>query len=417
MTFTRSLIGAAASVVAAAFAAAPAWSQSAATATKPATAPMDITKEERAALLPVQQAIKAQDWAAAKAALPAAVQAARSPDAQYAIGRFELEIGLGANNVAMQARGLDHLIASGRVPATDLPVIYRNRAVLANNAGDKRGAETAFAKVVALTPRDPEALVSLAQVKKDLNKLPEAVELMQRAIDIKRAAGTPVDETWYKYTLKLAYDGRSDARLRQAAQTLSRQLIAVYPTKDNWRDALLILRDTAGLDAAAELDLLRLMRASGALAGERDWYDLAQGLASAGNYAEAKAVLDDGIAKRTIDPKKAAFAELLGAVGARLGGAREALSGDEAKAMAAANGALALKAGDAWEGHGDHARAIALYRAALRKGGVDADAVNTHLAVALLASGDRAGAESLFKSLKGSRKEVGAFWVLWLHKS
>src|SRR5687767_7950277 len=48
------------------------------------------TKEERAALVPVQTAITAKDWAAAQAALPAAVAAAQSPDALYAIARFKL---------------------------------------------------------------------------------------------------------------------------------------------------------------------------------------------------------------------------------------------------------------------------------------------------------------------------------------
>jgi len=34
--------------------------------------------------------------------------------------------------------------------------------------------------------------------------------------------------------------------------------------------------------------------------------------------------------------------------------------------------------------------------------------------MALLASGDRAGAEAAFKSLTGTRGDLGAFWVAWL---
>src|SRR5687768_17094972 len=45
-----------------------------------------FSKEERAALLPVQTAIAAKDWPAAVAALPAAQAAARGPDALYALG-------------------------------------------------------------------------------------------------------------------------------------------------------------------------------------------------------------------------------------------------------------------------------------------------------------------------------------------
>lgn len=384
---------------------------------QPAQRSFNISKEERAVLLPVQTAVTAKDWAAAQAALPAAVAAAQSPDARYAVGRFQLEIGLGANNIPMQRQGLDNLIASGQVPAADLPVIYRNQGVLANNANEKAKAEASFAKVVELSPNDPEALIALAQVKNDLRKPKEAVPLITRAIDMKRAAGQPVDESWYKYALKMAFDGRSDPALRQTSVSLSRQLVAAFPTKENWRDALLIFRDTSSLDPAAELDVLRFMRSSGALAGERDWFDLADGLYRAGNYGEAKAVLDDGIAKRMIDPKKAAFAELIRLNGARLNGDRASLAGEETKAMAGANGALALKIGDAFYGYGEHAKAIALYRAALSKGGVDANVVNTRIAMAQLASGDRAGAEATFKALTGTRGDLGAFWIAWLTRS
>jgi tetratricopeptide (TPR) repeat protein len=386
-------------------------------AAQPAQRSFNLSKEERAALLPVQNAITAKDWATAQAGLPAAIAVAQSPDGRYAIGRFQLEIGLGTNNVALQSQGLENLIASGQVPAADLPIIWRNRGALANNAGDKAKAEASFAKVVELTPNDPDALINLAQVRSDLKRPKEAVQLIQRAIEMKRAAGQPVDESWYKYALKIAFDGRSDPAMRQASQTLSRQLVASFPTKENWRDALLIFRDTSSLDPAAELDVLRFMRASGSLAGERDWYDLIDGLYKAGNFAEAKAVLDDGTAKRMIDPKKAAFAEMIRLTNARLAGDRASLASEESKALAGANGTMALKIGDAFYGYGEHSKAIALYRAALSKGGVDSNLVNTRLAMALLASGDRAGAEAVFKALTGTRGDLGGFWLAWLARS
>jgi tetratricopeptide (TPR) repeat protein len=376
-----------------------------------------LTKEERAALLPVQTAITAKDWAAAQAALPAATASVTSPGGRYAIGRFQLEIGTAVNNVAMQGQGLDNLLASGQVEAAQLPIIYRNQAVLANNAGNKAKAESAYAKVVELSPNDPEALISLAQVKNDMKKPAEAVQLISRAIELKRSAGQKPDESWYKYALKLAFDGRSNPALREMSQKLSRDLVTAYPTKENWRDSVLIFRDTNNLDAAADLDTLRFMRASGSLAGERDWYDLVDGLYKNGNYAEAKAVLDDGAAKKMIDPKKAAFAELVRLTNARMSGDRASLPGEESKAMAAASGATALKIGDAFYGYGEHSKAIALYRAALTKGGVDSNLVNTRLAMALLASGDRAGAETAFRSLTGPRQNLGAFWLAWLARS
>jgi tetratricopeptide (TPR) repeat protein len=386
-------------------------------AVAPPTRVFVLTPQERAALLPVQNAITVKDWPSAQAALPAAVAAAQGPDARYAVGRFQLEVGMGTGNTSMQMQGLDNLIASGQVPASELPVIYRNQGILANKAGDKARAEAAFAKVAELTPGDPEALVNLAQLKNDLSKPREAVDLVSRAIALKRGAGQPADESWYKYALKLAYDGRADPPMGKAASSLSRDLVANYPSKENWRDALLIFRDVSGLDPAAELDVLRLMRASGALAGERDWYDLIDGLYKAGNFAEARTVLDDGAAKRMIDLKRSAFAELSRLVGARLVGDRASLPAEEAKALAGSNGAMAVKIADAWYGHGEHRKAIALYRAALTKSGVDPNLVNTRLAMALLAAGDRPAAEAMFRSLTGARAELGAFWLQWLQKA
>ena len=383
-------------------------------AAQPAAQGPALSKEERAALLPVQAAVTAKDWAGAQTALSAAAAAVTSPGGRYFVGRFQLEIGLGTNNVAMQSQGMDNLLASGQVPVADQAPIYRNQAILASDAGNKAKAEAAFARVVELRPNDPEALISLAQVKSDLKKPAEAVQLISRAIEVQRATGQPVKESWYKYALKLAFDGRSNPALREASQKLSRDLVTAYPTKENWRDSVLIFRDTNNLDAAADLDVLRFMRASGSLAGERDWYDLIDGLYKAGNFAEAKAVLDDGTAKRMIDPKKAAFAEMVRLTNARMAGDRASLGSEESKAMAAATGASALKIGDAFYGYGEHGKAIALYRAALTKGGIDANLVNTRLAMALLASGDRAGAETAFRSLTGPRQNLGAFWLAWL---
>ena len=383
-------------------------------AAQPAAQGPALSKEERAALLPVQAAVTAKDWAGAQTALSAAAAAVTSPGGRYFVGRFQLEIGLGTNNVAMQSQGMDNLLASGQVPVADQAPIYRNQAILASDAGNKAKAEAAFARVVELRPNDPEALISLAQVKSDLKKPAEAVQLISRAIEVQRATGQPVKESWYKYALKLAFDGRSNPALREASQKLSRDLVTAYPTKENWRDSVLIFRDTNNLDAAADLDVLRFMRASGSLAGERDWYDLIDGLYKAGNFAEAKAVLDDGTAKRMIDPKKAAFAEMVRLTNARMTGDRASLGSEESKAMAAATGASALKIGDAFYGYGEHGKAIALYRAALTKGGIDANLVNTRLAMALLASGDRAGAETAFRSLTGPRQNLGAFWLAWL---
>ncbi|MFL6858851.1 MAG: tetratricopeptide repeat protein [Allosphingosinicella sp.] len=383
-----------------------------AAAAAPAPRKYNLTKEERAAMGPVQKAIVAKDWAAAQAALPAAQAAATSADGRYVIGQFKLQIGIGTNNEAMQAEAVDALIASGGAEASELPALYRNQGALALRASPPNvaKAEAAFAKVVELNPTDTDAIVNLAKIKSDARKPQEAVALIDRAIAAKKAAGQPVDETWYKYALKLAYDNKLNAQ----AIRISRDLVAAYPTKENWRDALLIYRDDGNLDPAGRLDLLRLMRASKSLAGERDWYDYADAVNNAGFPGEAKAVLDEGVSLRMIDPKKQAFADLMRVATSRLAADRASLSADAARALASGTGTAVLKMGDAYYGYGDYAKAAEFYRAAMTKGGVDAGTAQLRLGMSLAQAGDRAGAETALRAVTGQKADLAAYWLAWL---
>jgi Tfp pilus assembly protein PilF len=386
--------------------------QPAAAAAQPQGRKYNLSKEERAALAPAQKAILAKDWATATAALPAAQAAAQSADAKYVVAQFQLQIGIGTSNEALQAQAVDALIASGGAEAAELPALYRNQAALALRQNNPSKAEAAFARLIEIAPGDSDAIVNLAKVKADNRKPAEAVALLDRAISVKRAAGQPVDETWYKYGLKLAYDGK----LGPQAVKFSRDLVTGFPTKENWRDALLVYRDYGNLDAAGKLDLLRLMRVSKALAGERDWYEYADAVNNAGFPGEAKAVLDEGVAQRMIDPKKQVFAELLRLSSARLAADRASLAADSSRAMAAATGTPALKMGDAYYGYGDFAKAADFYRAALSKGGVDAGTAQLRLGMALAQAGNRAEAATAFHAVTGSRADLAAYWLAWLNQ-
>lgn len=371
---------------------------------------LELSKEEREALRPLSAAVDAKDWAAATAALPAAQAAAQGADARYALGSLQLQVALGTNNVQMQAQAIDAMIASGGVPAADLPSFYKNQGALALNLGDNAKAEAAYTKWVELAPNDPNAAIALGAVKRDLKKMQEAVPLFERAITLQQAANQPVPESWYKIAFASAFDNKMGP---QAAK-FSRQLLAAYPTQTNWRDALLIYRETNRLDDAMNLDLMRLMRATKALNGERDYYELADALSQKGLPGETKAVLDEGAAAGAIDPKKAMFSSLISNAAGRISEDKASLAGLATKAMAASAGKPALDTADAYFGYGDYAKAIPLYRAALQKGSVDANLVNTRLGMALALSGQKAEAETAFRAITGPRADLAAYWLLWL---
>ena len=76
---------------------------------------------------------------------------------------------------------------------------------------------------------------------------------------------------------------------------------------------------------------------------------------------------------------------------------------------------VASATADAYLAYGQDAKAIALYKTALTKGGVDVDAVNTRMGIAMVRSGDKVGARTAFMAVKGAaRTEIAAFWMLWL---
>src|SRR3546814_12497972 len=56
--------------------------------------------------------------------------------------------------------------------------------------------------------------------------------------------------------------------------------------------------------------LMRLMRAAGAMKGESDYYEYANSAYMKGLPGEAKAVIDEGVAAKVLNPGKQTFAEL-----------------------------------------------------------------------------------------------------------
>ena len=374
-----------------------------------AQAMVSLTKPERQAILPLQQAVTAQNWGAAAAALPAAQAAARSSDARYLVASLQMRTALGTQNQQQQAQAIEAMLASGAVPQADLPQLYRNQAAIALNAGARQQAEAAATRWAEMAPNDPEAIVTLAETKASMVKNAEAATLIDRAITMRRAAGQPVPESWYKRGIRLAYDARSPLAFK-----LNRDMLAAYPSAENWRDALLIYRDVAALDPATSVDAMRLMRAAGALHGERDWFEMANMLNTSGMSGEAKAVLDQAIAAQMIDASKATFKELVAASSRKATQDRPKLAGLEKAAAAAATGTAAMTAADAYYGVGDYAKAAVLYRMAIQKGSVDPALANSRLGMALALAGQRAEAEAAFQSVTGPRSELASLWMLWL---
>jgi tetratricopeptide (TPR) repeat protein len=376
---------------------------------------LNISPAERTVLVPLDAAARGTDRAAQDAALAAAQPVVRSADARYAFARYQMTIALQRNDNAMLSRAVDMAIDSGVAPAEEMPAFLTSQATLAQEERNFQKAERALTRLAELRPGNVEVQAQLAQLRVDQGRVNEGLRALLAAIAAQQAAGQPAPQNWFHYGLRHAVDSR-DPAVRAHFLPFARGLLAAYPTPANWRHILVNYRERAQPDAQANLDLSRLMLAAGALGGERDYFDFASALNQGGYPAEAKAVLDEGVRARMVDASKPAFRELLTSVNGRIPADRADLPASQRSALAAATGTPALRTADAFLGYGRYPEALALYAAALQKGGVDANLVNTRIGIAHALAGQRSEAETAFRLVTGPRAEIAALWMLWLQR-
>jgi hypothetical protein len=373
-------------------------------------AEITLTKQERAALRPVQEAIAAGNWSSASAALSGAPASTLGSGARYLLGNMQLRIGLQTGNRNLQAQGIDQMVASGYAADADLAGLYRNQAALALSNRDTKKAEGALSRLLDRNPSDVEAMVALAQLRVDQRRVPDALALLDRAIVMRKSSGHPIPESWYKFGARTAFDARAIAQ----SMKFTRDWLAAYPSSQNWRDGLLNVRELTVPDAETNVDLWRLMRAARALAGERDYNAMADSLRQAGYAAEAKAVLDEGASANIVDTIRPKVVK--GGKAAKAPATKASLAASEKSALAASSGTSALKVADGYFGYGDYAKAAELYRAALQKGSVDANLVNSRLGLALALAGQKAEAEAALRAVTGPRAELANLTLIWVQQ-
>lgn len=357
---------------------------------------MSVTPREVKALQELGYALAGppgvQDKALAEARL-----AAKGRDAIHWLNLLELELGRRRNDDALRAAALDRLIVSPLTPAKNMPGYLDVRGGIAFRAGDLATARAHWTRLLALVPNNPDVLGNLAQVRAAQGDSQGAAGLLERSVAEREKSGARASAVSYRQRLTLLQQGPAGA-----AAAAGRALVGAYPTAAHWREALVVYRQLAAPTGGQEIDLLRLMRAVGALARTDEYLRMAQLLRQAGQAAEAKKVLEDGQARALVDPAGSPAREILVEVERELPRERARLA--------------SAPQADSLAGAGRYAEAEARYRAALAAGKDDPGEVNTRLGVALLQAGRRAEAEAAFREAakSGRYTELAQFWLLWL---
>jgi hypothetical protein len=410
---SRLLAGAALAIGAVAMTGAPVLAQKKKEEKAPSAPSFKLGKEFRAAVGPAQAAIKAGDLPGAAAKLQAAEAVAAAPDEKYVLNAVRLELGQAMKDNKVMAQAVEGMIASGSAPANDLPRLNFFAGNFAYQAQDFAKAASLLGQADKLGYNNTDLYLLLAESHFKLNQVPQGLPFVDKAISAATAAGQKAPESWYARAASVAYK----AKLNGDVAKWTRMQVKAYPTAENWRSALVIYRDSAKLEGQLALDLMRLMRVTKSLAGERDFFEYASLATERALPGEAKSAIEEGYASGAVARSSRAVGEMLTVANGKIPGDRASLAASEKQAASAANGRPASGTADAYLGYGEYDKAVTLYRLALQKGGVDADQVNTRLGIALARSGKPAEARTAFGAVTGARAEIAKFWLLWLDTS
>ena len=385
---------------------------------------------------------------------PFAQTGAPPPDAL----RPEIATPLQAAQELIRASKFDEALAmvrqadavADRTPNENM-AIDRMRGVAASAAGDLATATRSFEAVIAagrLEPADRTRIVEvLAQLYFQAKDYPRAATWASLHL---KDGGTDAEMRWLLIrSLYLADDYANaalelravldaDARTGAAPQLVRLQLLAscyvklgdnagyvfalekllaYYPNKEYWADAIRRVETRPGFADRLYLDVLRLRQATGTLGGTADYAAMTQLALAAGLPAEAKRVSDQGFASAALGTGEDAEQQRR----LRDTAARQVVEDEKqlvlsAKAaVAAADGIALVSVGFAYAGMGQFDEGIALMEQGMQRGGLGRqDDAKLHLGIAYLAAGRKAQAVRVFKDVGGTdgTADLARLWLI-----
>jgi tetratricopeptide (TPR) repeat protein len=360
----------------------------------------------------VEAALKANDWAKAETALVTAEATAKNEDEKYFSAFWRMRVEIHKQNKPGIITAADMLIANPKTPAEHKVEYYFRRGQATFLDGKRQEALPFLLKARELGHNDIEVPFMLAQIYGDANKSPEAVAEMSKAIEAVKKAGRKPEQAWYEWAFARVYKSGD----RTASSEWAMRLVHDFPTLANWRRVIVLYRDSVdkagiGLDKGEKIDLYRLMRGTGALADQNDYYEYTRAALETGLPWETIAVIEEGRKSGKVPQTGGDFARIYT-------GADSAVKSEgslESYAKAAKTGRDMSSAADAFLASGNYARALALYDQALTMTGANADAVNLHRGYALVQLGRKDEARTAFELVKGAPlSDIAKMWVTWM---
>lgn len=354
------------------------------------------------------------NFTTARAQIDAVLAAATTPDDRMAAGNLALIIGQNTDDDALRRRGLETMIASGKVAPEQLGQFHYYVANFAFNAADYPATRAAITAALAngyvdsddVSSNDPEYIYMQSFSAEE--NAPAAVQYVTNLAAERIAAGQTVPERWLLRGLQDSYDGE----LTSEATEVAAMLLRAYPTQQNWINSMQVISALNEFDAPARIDLARLMLAKNALTNRRDFVTYIEDLDPRIMGSEVVRVLQAGLAAGQFDAGDAYYVEVRDIATPRAATdrrqvatyVREGEGGDALDALATGDVLYSLE---------DYAQAERFFQLALERG-IDANTAHTRIGIAQAMQGKYSEANEHFAQVTGARTPVAKLWSVYV---
>ena len=356
------------------------------------------------------------DPAALKAQIDALSPLAVSPDEQIALGGLMFNTGISAKDEAFQFKGVELMLASGKVQPAEAPRFNLVAFQIAASLKQYDKARTYLQRAIDLGYTAPNVSASdlqmnMAELYFSEERNVEGLQYLSDAIAQRKAQGQEVDTRWYRRGISVAY---ANQIVPQVYDFVSAWVID-NPQPENWRDAVNLTRNLNDFDAPVMLDLLRLSKQLDTIQDKNEYIYYIEAADARRLPKEVKDVIDQAQARGVIPKGSDTYVEeQLKIASGRIATDRAELPALERDANgAAATYRTVVAAGDAFLSYGEHAKAAGFYQKSLALAGADRNLVLTRLGIALIGAGDAAGARAALAQVEGTRMPIAKLWAAY----
>lgn len=368
-----------------------------------------IGAKMRKPLAAAQEAINAKNWDDAQVHLTeaAAIQP-QTPYETFMVDELGWYVQVQRKDYAGAATTLERAVASGFVPAADLPRRYKALAQLNYENKNYPKAAEYGKKALELTPDAVDTGTLTAHALFMADDFAGARALAEK---LTTGAAKP-DEQLLLIRLRSSYELDDKPGTVAALESLVRY----YPQPKYWTDLLMnhLYETTAERDLRA---LYRLMSDTKALTRPEEYLEMASMLMAGGYPNEARQTLEAGMAASVFKGSELTRAqgELQRARSAADADAKELATADQALAAAKTGNAM-VGIGKLYFSVGNYAKAADAFRQGLAKGGVsDTDDANMLLGIALVRGGKGAEAAQPLGQVRDPKLAgIARLWRLYV---